>query len=199
MAKKGKELNPYSMGFAEVVVVAETDEQAEREYASHMDYFYNRLACTSITASPTHPAIRTVKTIKAGMLAQVGREASIRREGLKWKDFVDEGYVIAGSPATVRQRLREAMQHLHCGHLIILMQIGSMPPEALVLKSTELFAREVMPHMRDLWPGYQDKWSPKRLPDNERVMPAALSLSNGKPDCAARTAAPLSAEARTAK
>ena len=45
--------------------------------------------------------------------------------------------------------------------MMMLMQIGSMPPE-LVRKSTELFAREVMPHMRGLWPGFEDKWSPKR-------------------------------------
>ena len=42
MAKKGKELNPYSLGFAQVVAVSETDEQAEKDYAPHMDYFYNR-------------------------------------------------------------------------------------------------------------------------------------------------------------
>ena len=53
--------------------------------------------------------------------------------------------MIAGSPKTVRERLREAMKTLNCGHLMILQQIGSMPPE-LVRKSTELFAREVMPH-----------------------------------------------------
>jgi len=197
MEKKGKEANPYSMGFAQVVAVSETDEQAERDYAPHMDYFYNR--CLHVyNGFADAPGYRTVKTIKAGMLGQVGKDAAIRREGLKWKNFIDEGYVIAGSPATVRQRLREAMQHLRCGHLMILMQIGSMPPE-LVRKSTELFAREVMPHMRDLWPGFKDKWSPNPLPASERVMPAALSLSNGKPDGAGRTAAPVSSEARSAK
>ena len=80
----------------------------------------------------------------------------MRREGLKWKDFIDQGYVIAGSPKTVRERLREAMKSLNCGHLMILMQIGSMPPE-LVRKSTTLFATEVMPYMRDLWSDFEDK------------------------------------------
>ncbi len=42
MAKKGKELNPYSLGFAQGVAVANTDEEAERLYSPHMDYFYNR-------------------------------------------------------------------------------------------------------------------------------------------------------------
>jgi hypothetical protein len=50
-----------------------------------------------------------------------------------------------------------------------------MPPE-LVRKSTDLFAREVMPHLRDLWTGFEDKWSPKRLPADELAMPAPLSF-----------------------
>ena len=91
--------------------------------------------------------------------------------------------MIAGSPATVRDRLREALKTLNCGHLMILQQIGSMPPE-LVRKSTDLFAREVMPHLRDLWPGFEDKWSPKRLPPSEMAVPAPIwsdgPKTNGK-------------------
>ena len=74
-----------------------------------------------------------MKTIKAGVLGQVGDQAALRREGLKWKDFLDQGYVIAGSPKTVRERLREAMKSLNCGHLMILQQIGSMPPEQFAM------------------------------------------------------------------
>src|SRR5579863_9287958 len=195
MAKKGKELNPYSMGFAQVVAVSETDEQAEKDYGPSMDYFYNR--CLHVyNGFADAPGYRTVKTIKAGMLAQVGREAALRREGLTWKNFVDEGYIIAGSPKTVRDRLRHAMEHLRCGHLMMMMQIGSMPPE-LVRKNTELFAREVMPHVRDLWSDYEDRWSPKRLPDAEMAVPAPITLGNGKVNGAARGA--RSEEARTAK
>jgi hypothetical protein len=124
-----------------------------------------------------------LNTIRSGFLAQVGRAAAIRREGLTWKDFVNEGYIIAGSPKTVRERLREAMKSLNCGHLMILQQIGSMPP-ALVRKNTELFAREVMPHMRDLWADWEDKWSPRPLPENERATPAPVDFNrldvNGK-------------------
>jgi alkanesulfonate monooxygenase SsuD/methylene tetrahydromethanopterin reductase-like flavin-dependent oxidoreductase (luciferase family) len=177
MAKKNKPLNPYSLGFAQVVAVAETDEQAERDYGPHMDYFYNR--CLHVYQGfADAPGYRTESTIRSGFLAQVGRTAALRREGLTWKDFVNDGYIIAGSPKTVRERLREAMKSLNCGHLMILQQIGSMPPE-LVRKNTELFAREVMPHMRDLWTDWEDKWSPKRLPDNEMAVPAQLNLTFG--------------------
>jgi hypothetical protein len=157
------------------VVVAETDEQAERDYAEHMDYFYNR--CLHVYPGfADAPGYRTESTIRSGFLAQVGRAAALRREGLKWKDFIKEGYIIAGSPKTVRERLSEAMKSLNCGHLMILQQIGSMPPE-LVRKNTEMFAREVMPHMHDLWSGWEDHWSPQRLPDHEIAMPAPLNLN----------------------
>jgi hypothetical protein len=175
MAKKGKPLNPYAMGFAQAVMVAETDEQAERDYAQHMDYFYNR--CLHVYQGfADAPGYRTESTIRAGFLAQVGRAAALRREGLQWKDFIKEGYIIAGSPKTVRDRLREAMKSLNCGHLMILQQLGSMPPE-LTRKNTELFAREVMPQMRDLWSEWEDHWSPRPLPESERAMPAQLNLN----------------------
>jgi hypothetical protein len=33
-------------------------------------------------------------------------------------------------------------------------------PKELTLQNTELFGKEVLPHLRDLWPGYTDRWWP---------------------------------------
>ena len=140
-----------------------------------------------------------MKTIKAGVLGQVGDRAAMRREGLKWKDFIDQGYVIAGSPKTVRERLREAMKSLNCGHLMMLQQIGSMPPE-LVRKSTSLFATEVMPHMRDLWSNFEDRWSPKRdLPQADFAKPANVHFQKTETNGTVRASASASAEVRSSK
>jgi hypothetical protein len=51
---------------------------------------------------------------------------------------------------------------LRIGHLMVLLQIGSMPPE-LTRKNTELFAKEVMPHIQGLFSDYDDPWWPERL------------------------------------
>ena len=59
----------------------------------------------------------------------------------------------------MRERLREAMKSLNCGHLILGLHAGSTPTE-LVRQSTEIFARKVMPHLRDMWSEWEDKWSP---------------------------------------
>jgi alkanesulfonate monooxygenase SsuD/methylene tetrahydromethanopterin reductase-like flavin-dependent oxidoreductase (luciferase family) len=81
------------------------------------------------------------------------------RQSLDWGQYLDQGYVIAGGPETVRQQLAECIKTLRVGHLMVLLQIGSMPKE-LTFKNTELFAKEVMPHVRDLWPGHKDRWWP---------------------------------------
>ncbi|HXR35378.1 MAG TPA: hypothetical protein VN754_05485, partial [Candidatus Binataceae bacterium] len=126
------------------------------------------------------PGYRTLDSIKSGFLGQVGKQTTGFDAGGKktWKDLVDQGYIIAGSPKTVRDRLTEAVKTLRCGHLMCLMQIGSMPAH-LVRKSTELFAREVMPHVRGLWSEYEDRWSPHPLPAAERARPAALAPERG--------------------
>ena len=130
------------------------------------------------------------------VLGQVGKQADLRRDGLTWKDFVEQGFIIAGSPKTVRERLREAMKTLNCGHLMMLMQIGSMPPD-LVKASTELFAKEVMPYMRDLWSEWEDKWSPKRMPEIQA--PAPVHFENRGANGQTRPAAGIQSEVRSAK
>ncbi len=67
--------------------------------------------------------------------------------------------MIAGGPDTVREQLLHCVKTLRVGHLMVLLQIGSMPKE-LTLKNTELFATKVLPHIRDVWPGYTDRWWP---------------------------------------
>ena len=86
-------------------------------------------------------------------------------QGPAYRDFVDKGYVIAGSPATVRDRLiEEVVKGLGVGNLMVLVQIGSMPHE-LTLKNIDLFAREVLPALRDIWDdkGWENHWWPERL------------------------------------
>jgi alkanesulfonate monooxygenase SsuD/methylene tetrahydromethanopterin reductase-like flavin-dependent oxidoreductase (luciferase family) len=165
MALRGKPLNPYSMAFAQGVAVAETDEQAERDYAPHLEYFYNR--CLHIYQGfADAPGYRTLDSIRAAMKAGFPTQLPAN---LTFKDLLRSGAVIAGSPQTVRERLREAMKSLNCGHLITGLHIGSMPHE-LARKNTELFAREVMPHLRDMWSEWEDHWSPRPLPESERAL-----------------------------
>jgi hypothetical protein len=116
-----------------------------------------------------------MKTVKAGLRAQFERQASQASAGaLTWKNFVDQGYILAGSPESVAQQLEEAAKALNVGHMMVLLQFGSMPPE-LVRKNTELFAKEVMPRVRPLFDEYEDNWWINPLPDSEQMQPQAIA------------------------
>ena len=175
VARQGKEANPYRAGFLQFVAVSESDAQAERDYAEHAEYFYNR--CLHVYPGfADAPGYRTMRTLRAGLSSQFERKAFTGE--LKWKDFVEQGFIIAGSPESVRQQLEEAAKALHVGQMMLLLQFGSMPPE-LVRKNTELFAREVLPHVRKLWSEYEDHWWINPLPQEERTSPAPVGVPAG--------------------
>jgi hypothetical protein len=64
-----------------------------------------------------------------------------------WEDLMDGGFILAGSPATVREQLAAMVKELGIGILMPLFQIGSLP-HALATKSANLFATEVLPYIR---------------------------------------------------
>ena len=89
-----------------------------------------------------------------------------------WKELVDGGYIIAGSPATVRQHVDDLARSLRCGHLGVALHIGSAPME-LTNRSTYLFANEVIPHVRSIWSEWEDHWWPRALPADKREQPGS--------------------------
>jgi len=113
--------------------------------------------------------------VEAGLKAQVGSLADMMRQNLTWKQLVDLGFIIAGSPATVREQLREALKSMPVGQLMILQHFGNIPHE-LTLKNTQLFAQEVMPYMKDLWSEWEDRWYPKPMAETAQTRQAAQAL-----------------------
>jgi alkanesulfonate monooxygenase SsuD/methylene tetrahydromethanopterin reductase-like flavin-dependent oxidoreductase (luciferase family) len=157
----GGEMNPYRAGFAQQICVSETDEQAEHDYMEHVSYFFNK--CLHIPPyfmeSPGYRTKRSAEyAMKTNQPADIARLAAMGRD---WKTLVDNGFIIAGSPATVADRLIEAAKGLRVGNVMALLQIGSMPHE-LTRKNLTLYAEEVMPRIRHLWAdeGWEHKWWP---------------------------------------
>lgn len=93
----------------------------------------------------------------------------------KYKDFIDNQFVIAGSPKTVTQQLMEAVKKLRVGNLMVLLHIGSMPHE-LTMKNVELFCKEVLPNFRDVW---DDEWENKWWPEKLRGARGTNAIANG--------------------
>jgi alkanesulfonate monooxygenase SsuD/methylene tetrahydromethanopterin reductase-like flavin-dependent oxidoreductase (luciferase family) len=157
-AALGKDDSPYRASFAQVICCAESDAQAEELYAEHVLYFYNR--CLHVYPGfADAPGYRTVKTIKAGALSQLRRSNQNSFTELTWKSLVDGGYIIAGGPDTVRERMEDMIKSLRVGHVFGLFQIGNMPDDKVRFNS-RLFAEKVMPQLRNMWPEWatDNRW-----------------------------------------
>jgi alkanesulfonate monooxygenase SsuD/methylene tetrahydromethanopterin reductase-like flavin-dependent oxidoreductase (luciferase family) len=64
-----------------------------------------------------------------------------------WEEVERGGYVVVGSPETVRQKLEDYAQRVGFGVLVANFSVGNVPSE-LACKSMTLFAQEVMPKLR---------------------------------------------------
>ena len=169
VAARGKDESPYRAAFAQTICVADTDQQAEEMYAEHVSYFYNR--CLHVYGGfADAPGYRTIKTIKADVLSALSEDMQNQFLNLTWKELVDGGYIIAGSPATVRERMEDLIKTLRVGNIFCLMHIGNMP-DWKTRYSSQLFAEQVMPQLRDMWPEWKDdtRWWCK--PMDERLQP----------------------------
>jgi alkanesulfonate monooxygenase SsuD/methylene tetrahydromethanopterin reductase-like flavin-dependent oxidoreductase (luciferase family) len=170
VAQRNADSSPFRAGFAQTICVADTDAEAERLYAPHVNYFYNR--CLHVYPGfADAPGYRTIKTIQKGALSQY---APIRGfDNLTWKDLVEGGHIIAGSPDTVRQRMEDLIKGLHVGHVFCLLHVGDMPKEKCMY-STKLFAEKVMPRLRNMFPEYasDDRFWCKPIP--KRARPGSL-------------------------
>jgi alkanesulfonate monooxygenase SsuD/methylene tetrahydromethanopterin reductase-like flavin-dependent oxidoreductase (luciferase family) len=168
VARNGRDLNPYRGGYLQLIAISETDEQAEKEYSEAASYFYHR--CLHVpdyfAVAPGYMTLKTLKALKSPFsFDYLGK--------LKWKDFVNEGYIIAGSPKTVRERLSQVVKDMNVGHVMTLLHFGNLSREQ-TMKNTDLYAKEVMPYMKNIWSEWEDHWSPKPLDLKQRAKAAAL-------------------------
>jgi alkanesulfonate monooxygenase SsuD/methylene tetrahydromethanopterin reductase-like flavin-dependent oxidoreductase (luciferase family) len=179
MAKLGKDRNPYRAGFLQFVGVAETRAEAMALYAEPAEYFYGR--CLHIDprfAAP--PGYTTEATQRRGIKGMVSQAAEASRYETKFQmlaremaAIVDKGYVIVGSPDEIVEQLTLVATDLNVGHLMMLLQFGNMSKE-LAQYNTRLFAEKVMPRLKHVHSGWEDKWWPQPMPRAERAAPAAF-------------------------
>jgi alkanesulfonate monooxygenase SsuD/methylene tetrahydromethanopterin reductase-like flavin-dependent oxidoreductase (luciferase family) len=159
-ARKGRDDNPFRFSFLQLIGVADSDAEAEDLYGPHAEYFFNKLLHTPPYYQQVPGCLEYPALLQA---ARHNPRAAIDLRNLKAKDFFRRGFVIVGSPRTVREQLMDGVKRLRIGHLLALLHFGSMPTD-LCKRNIDLFAREVMPHLGDLWDdAYEDRWWPERL------------------------------------
>lgn len=139
-AREGYTPDPEQMGWAIPVYVAETDEQARKEFEPSLWYFAKKLLM-GIDISP--PGYTSVKSALSILKNQGKFLLSVN----SW-DEVERGvYAIVGSPATVREKLAHYQKQLGVGNILTGCQIGSLTHEQ-TRRSMKLLAEEVLPYVR---------------------------------------------------
>jgi alkanesulfonate monooxygenase SsuD/methylene tetrahydromethanopterin reductase-like flavin-dependent oxidoreductase (luciferase family) len=178
MDRLGKDRNPYHAGFLQFVGVGESRQHAYDLYAEAAEYFYGR--CLHVDPKwSTPPGYSSEGSQRAGIESQVKKAADSAVRGKSTGErfasvardmdgIVDNGYVIIGSPDEVAEQLREVAVNLNVGHLMLLLQYGNMSKE-LTRYNTKMFAEHVMPKIKDLHSGWDDRWWPKPMESNLRA------------------------------
>lgn len=144
-AEHGYEASPDQLGWSVPIYVGETDEIARREARPHIENFLNKfLRMPKEMLLP--PGYLTLKSMMGVMKAKssIGTKQTI-------DNVIEKGMFICGSPETVRSKLEEYHSEIGFGHLLALLQFGTLPAE-LTRKNMELYANEVMPYLRQKSP-----------------------------------------------
>ncbi|MFC7764982.1 hypothetical protein [Leucobacter soli] len=76
-----------------------------------------------------------------------GGYRSIAPEDMNYDMLIENRWLIAGSPETVREQLRDSIEQLGTGRVILSFTTG-VKPRWMVDKTLQLFSEQVLPHFR---------------------------------------------------
>lgn len=141
----GKAVGPDQLGWMMPIYVAETDARAREEAGKHVLYLFRELSHRPFEML-VPPGYMSAGSLSRA-LDRLDRRRSMADPSLEELD--EQGYIIFGSAETVRQRLTNYQRTMQFGKLVALLHFGSLPHD-LTMKNLELFARDVMPHLRPL-------------------------------------------------
>jgi alkanesulfonate monooxygenase SsuD/methylene tetrahydromethanopterin reductase-like flavin-dependent oxidoreductase (luciferase family) len=168
MKALGKPPNPYQAGVIQFVGVADSFEEALKLYAEPASYFFNN----SLHIHPrwtVAPGYQSEATIRKNIGSQV-KEAAQRAfaaqqtetytKRQQFREMVDKGFVLIGSPDQVAEKIREVAISQNVGNMILMTQFGNMSNE-LARYNVERIAREVMPQVSGI---FANDWEHQNWP-----------------------------------
>ena len=122
------------------IYVAETDEQAEKEYIEHLQRFFEDYARSTPQwlAPPGYISVEQLKIRSAGADRMHGR--------FDFKAIRDSFFIAVGTPEKVANQIGEWTARMKTNHLNNVMHVADMPHWKAV-KNMTLFAEEVMPRL----------------------------------------------------
>jgi alkanesulfonate monooxygenase SsuD/methylene tetrahydromethanopterin reductase-like flavin-dependent oxidoreductase (luciferase family) len=185
----GGSLSPYRLAFTQLICVADSDEEAERDYYEAVKYFFTHNPVPLEFGGP--PGYHTQATLRetiaragagdaAGGRATRGGIERVKasRGELSFWEYDELGFIIAGTPERVEQRVRAMCEELRVGQLITALHMGNLPEETAA-KNNHLFGTKVMPKLRDLWDGEEDRWTPAVSQERVAAVSAKIATEHG--------------------
>lgn len=137
----GNTLRPDQFPLQTWVYVAETQEQAEREFIGHFQRFFEDFARTSpqYLAPPGYLSVDQLKQ-RAAM-------ADKMHGGFDFEAISKSFFIAVGTPEKVANQIGEWSVKMKTNHFNNVMHVADMPHWKMV-KNLTLFAEEVMPRLR---------------------------------------------------
>ncbi len=138
----GYEAKDSQLGWAVPVYVGETDHKARDEAKPHFEAFRNVFVKMPLEmllppGYTSRESLKNVMKAKAQMFGDVTIDQAI-----------ELGLFVCGSGATVRGAFERYWNDMRFGNLLVMCQFGTLPGE-LARRNMELFARQVMPHLKE--------------------------------------------------
>jgi alkanesulfonate monooxygenase SsuD/methylene tetrahydromethanopterin reductase-like flavin-dependent oxidoreductase (luciferase family) len=140
--KYGYEPESGQFGWACPVYVAETDERARAEAGRAIETLFN-----NYLRMPLEMLIPPGYTSQASMRAFMKLRSNVGGKLSTADDLIASGTAIIGSVKTVRSKIEEVRDKTGLGILLPMFQFGVLPDD-LAKRNIEMFAAEVMPHLR---------------------------------------------------
>jgi alkanesulfonate monooxygenase SsuD/methylene tetrahydromethanopterin reductase-like flavin-dependent oxidoreductase (luciferase family) len=138
----GYEASDDQLGWSVPIYVAKDDETAMREARPHIENFLNKFLRMprEMLLPPGYLSLRSALGVTKAK-SSIGDKQTI-------ESVMEKGMFICGSPETVLSKLREYHSQIGFGHLLSLLQFGTLPVE-LTRRNMELYAHEIIPKLRD--------------------------------------------------
>ena len=173
LERRGLPQNPYQGAFLQFVAVGDSEQEVADRFGPHAEWFFNKTQHI-YGGFLEAPGYRTLSTIKAGLIAQ---QSGGRLIDTTWKQMVDNGTVIAGTPKQVQEQIVELVRSLNIGHLGIVAQFGDMPHDKAMANIGRI-GREVIGPLKSIWDDrWQDEWWPTPMARARQPRPVAAHVT----------------------
>jgi alkanesulfonate monooxygenase SsuD/methylene tetrahydromethanopterin reductase-like flavin-dependent oxidoreductase (luciferase family) len=139
----GYEASGDQLGWAVPLYVADTDERARAEAKAGIESLFNDFLAVpwEMLLPPGYMSLQSMKnTMKM-------RKALGTRARHTMEELVENGTAVVGSPKTVREQIERQRDATGANNLVTMLQFGTLSDE-LTKRNMEMFASEVMPHLR---------------------------------------------------